>query len=950
MPRESELEKLGQRFSGLLANDPQFLAALPQREVAESIVRPGAGLADLMRAVALGYADRPALGQRVTEVVAAPDDGANTIRLLPRYATLSYGQLWEMVTELAAALGDQTVQPGDRVATLGFSSVEYTAVDMAIPLLGAVSVPLHAGAGAGQLQPMVDETRPCIIACSGEYLAHGVELAVSSTPPQRLLVFDFRDDLDEHRLALDAVRTRLADTDSTVVVETLAMARQRGRTLPPPRALPVDSDRLAAILYTSGSTGSPKGAMQPEGLVCKGWGHIAAVLVEHGFAVPAITLNYLPMSHTAGRSMLYATLGAGGTAYFAGASDLSTMLDDLALVRPTQLNFVPRIWEMLHSRYLSEVKRRHGAHGDEDRIEQDVLDDLRERILGGRYLSALTGSAPISDELFSWVERLLGTHLINGLGATESGPVIIDGKLQRPPVYAYKLVDVPELGYFSTDRPHARGELLIKSSALFSGYYNRPELTADVFDEEGFYRTGDVVAQTGPDQFRYVDRRNNVLKLSQGEFVTISKLEAIYSNCESIHQIYVYGNSERSFLLAVVVPTDEAIGSHDDAELKAVILRSLRCAAQDAHLQSYEVPRDIIIETTPFSLDNGLLTGIHKPSLPKLKERYGDCLERRYDDIALAQDDRLRQLADRADRRPIIDTVCAAADALLGGVTGVPVADTKFIDLGGDSLSALAFTKVLEDIFGVEVPVAVIISPAGDMQSIADHIHARRQPSDARPTFAGVHPADTGAVRACDLTLDKFIDAALLDAAPRLPAPHADGARTVLLTGATGYLGRYLALHWLERMKKVGGNLICLVRAKDDAAARARLDAGFDSGDPDLLSHYHTLATDHLEVLAADKSEPYLGLDQQRWRRLADTVDLIIDSAALVNHMLPYQQLFGPNVVGTAEVIRLAVTARKKRIAYVSSVGVGATIAPANSARMATSERSAQSAASMTVT
>ena len=89
-------------------------------------------------------------------------------------------------------------------------------------------------------------------------------------------------------------------------------------------------------------------------------------------------------------------------------------------------------------------------------------------------------------------------------------------------------------------------------------------------------------------------------------------------------------------------------------------------------------------------------------------------------------------------------------------------------------------------------------------------------------------------MHARDLTLDKFIDATTLAAAPTLPPPSAQ-VRTVLLTGATGFLGRYLALEWLERMHLVGGTVICLVRAKDDEQARERLDATFDSGDPELL-------------------------------------------------------------------------------------------------------------------
>jgi fatty acid CoA ligase FadD9 len=151
--------------------------------------------------------------------------------------------------------------------------------------------------------------------------------------------------------------------------------------------------------------------------------------------------------------------------------------------------------------------------------------------------------------------------------------------------------------------------------------------------------------------------------------------------------------------------------------------------------------------------------------------------------------------------------------------------------------------------------------------------------------------------------------------------------RTVLLTGATGFLGRYLALDWLERMDLVDGKVICLVRAKSDADARARLDATFDSGDPKLLAHYQSLA-DHLEVLAGDKGEANLGLEQATWQRLADTVDLIVDPAALVNHVLPYSQLFGPNAVGTAELIRIALTTRIKPFVYVSTIGVGDGIEP----------------------
>jgi len=204
---------------------------------------------------------------------------------------------------------------------------------------------------------------------------------------------------------------------------------------------------------------------------------------------------------------------------------------------------------------------------------------------------------------------------------------------------------------------------------------------------------------------------------------------------------------------------------------------------------------------------------------------------------------------------------------------------------------------------------------------------AERTSGAKRPTFAAVHGRDAIEVHARDLTLEKFLDASTLAAASALPPPSAK-VQTVLLTGATGFLGRYLALEWLERTDLVGGKLICLVRAKDDAAARERLDNTFDSGDPELLRHYQELAAQHLEAIAGDKGEPNLGLNQQTWQRLADTVDLIVDPAALVNHVLPYSQLFGPNALGTAELTRIALTSKLKPFTYVSTQGVADQIEP----------------------
>jgi fatty acid CoA ligase FadD9 len=912
--REARLER---RIADLFSDDEQFAAAKPDDAVTAA-ADAAEQLPDVVRTVLEGYADRPALGQRAVDYVT--EGGRTTAKLLPHFDTVSYGELWERVQALGSALHD-SVQPGDRIAILGFTSVDYTVFDVMTTQLGAVSVPLQTSAPHAQLQPIIEETEPVVIASSIDYVDDAVELIAAGPAPARLIVFDFAPEVDDHREALEAATARLQDTD--VIVETLADVLARGRELGASQPVAEGDDALALLVYTSGSTGAPKGAIYPAGKVAHMWRFGAnSHWGENQNALPAIALAFLPMSHVMGRGVLYGTLAAGGTVNFAARSDLSTFLEDLALTRPTQMNFVPRIWDMLYQEYVSEVDRRDGD-------EEQVTVDLRQSLLGGRFISALTGSAPISPELKSWVESFLDMHLLEGYGSTEAGAVFVDGVIRRPPVIDYKLVDVPELGYYGTDRPHPRGELLVKSEQLFPGYYKRPEVTAEVFDADGFYKTGDIVADLGPDQVKYLDRRNNVLKLSQGEFVTVSKLEAAFTGSPLVHQIYIYGNSARPYLLAVVVPSEDAQKRYDGSELKSAISASLKEAARTAGLQSFETPRDFLVETTPFTMENGLLTGIRKLAWPKLKERYGAELEQLYADMADGQSGELRALRQSGADRPVLETVTRAASALLGASASDVQPDAQFTDLGGDSLSALTFANLLHEIFGVDVPVGVIVSPASDLASIAAYVETQRAGGSKRPTYDAVHGRDAVEVHASDLTLDEFLDAETLSAAASLPGPTSE-VRTVLLTGATGFLGRYLALEWLERMDLVDGKVICLVRAKDDAAARARLDATFDSGDPKLLAHYRELAAEHLEVFAGDKGEANLGLSDATWQRLADTVDLIVDPAALVNHVLPYSQLFGPNVLGTAELIRIALTTKIKPFVYVSTIAVGAGINPAD--------------------
>ena len=169
----------------------------------------------MIRTVMDGYADRPALGQRAVEFV-TDANGRTVAELQPRFDTLTYRETWTRVRALADALADNPVRPGDRVATLGFTSADYAIVDMALSLAGAVAVPLQTSAPVQQLQPILVETEPVAILSSVDHLEDAVELALTAYTPKRLVVFDYHPQVDDHREALESAAARLADRRVTV--------------------------------------------------------------------------------------------------------------------------------------------------------------------------------------------------------------------------------------------------------------------------------------------------------------------------------------------------------------------------------------------------------------------------------------------------------------------------------------------------------------------------------------------------------------------------------------------------------------------------------------------------------------------------------------------------------------------------------------------------------------
>ena len=190
-PRE---ERLARRIADLYATDPQFANARPIAALTEAIEQPGLRLPRIVRTVMGAYAERPAVGERAVNLVTDPETGRTSLELLPWFETVTYRGLWERVGAVVRALTNgpgHPVRPGDRVCVLGFTSVDYATVDMALVQLGAVSVPLQTNAPVSQLRPIVAETAPRVFASSIDDLGDAVELVLTGHVPNRLVVFDY---------------------------------------------------------------------------------------------------------------------------------------------------------------------------------------------------------------------------------------------------------------------------------------------------------------------------------------------------------------------------------------------------------------------------------------------------------------------------------------------------------------------------------------------------------------------------------------------------------------------------------------------------------------------------------------------------------------------------------------------------------------------------------------
>ncbi|WP_253073320.1 AMP-binding protein [Sodalis ligni] len=505
------------------------------------------------------------------------------------------------------------VRSGAMVGFLGPTGLDYVIAEYACTYIGAAIVPLPANIPSGDIAKIAGKA--------------GIETVFTSVSCIDLLVNATRQNWHISTIILigDASVRDIEDIRSTQIRETIGT--QDGPLITDLRQLENDStanehswqrnsaaeDSLRLILYTSGSTGLPKGVMFTEYALREYW---KKALTENRGGDPELLhpmpqvdvgVSYMPQNHLMGQLNVIESIVRGGRLHFTTFGDMSSLLEDICLARPTTLTLVPRVAQAIYHAYQSGFAQQLR---DTCRDRTEIEETLRYGLLGDRLMFMRTGTAPTGEEVTSFLQRAFEVPVYDMYGSTEAGYVSFENRLTSSVVTDHRLVDVPELGYLTSDTPFPRGELRIKTTFATAGYLHDKQATLELFDEDEFIRTGDIFEQRPNGEFLWIDRCSNIVKLAQGEFVSLWRLESLYvDESEIVAQLYLYADSRQDHIIGIVVPSAVFMNEHspetgemaNENIIRDRLLAEFQRIAKQNNLKAYEIPRDVLIETTPFS-------------------------------------------------------------------------------------------------------------------------------------------------------------------------------------------------------------------------------------------------------------------------------------------------------------------------------------------------------------
>ncbi|XP_053272582.1 long-chain-fatty-acid--CoA ligase 1a isoform X2 [Pleuronectes platessa] len=578
------------------------------------------------------------------------------------YDWLTYKQVSDRAEHIGSALLHRGhSHTGDKfIGIFSQNRPEWTISELACHTYSLVVVPLYDTLGTEAIAYVIDTAAISTVICDVPEKAQMILDGGSERAVKTIVV-------------MEAFDSELVARGEKCGIEVLSLKdfEALGKDYHQEPVPPTPED-LALICFTSGTTGNPKGAMLTHGNVIANTAAFLRVTQVHCMLdTNDIHISYLPLAHMFERVVQGVVLVHGARiGYFQG--DIRLLMDDLKTLQPTVFPVVPRLLNRMFDKVFSQANtplkrwvldfafRRKEAEMKNGVVRTDSMWDKLifkkvQASLGGRVRLMITGAAPVSPTILTFLRAALGCQFYEGYGQTEctAGCTMslpgdwTAGHVGPPlPCNAVKLVDVAEMNYLAAN---GEGEVCVKGPNVFQGYLMDPEKTAEALDDDGWLHTGDIGKWLPNGCLKIIDRKKHIFKLAQGEYIAPEKIETVYNRSDPVAQIFVHGDSLQAYLVAIVVADPEYLpvwakkqgleGSFSELcskkEVKDAILQDILRLGKEAGLKSFEQVKDIALHPEMFTVQNGLLTPTLKAKRNELRSRFRDQIDQLYAQIKL---------------------------------------------------------------------------------------------------------------------------------------------------------------------------------------------------------------------------------------------------------------------------------------------------------------------------
>ena len=452
------------------------------------------------------------------------------------YVWETYNQTLERIINFGAGLKKLGLELNANVSLFSINRPEWVITEHACYVQGLVSVPLYDTLGPDTIEYIINFTETSVVVCTADKVKKILDIASKLPTVKTIVVMDGDD--GSFKASADA---------ANIKIHAFKEIEDLGKANPVPKA-DINTETVATLCFTSGTTGVPKGVILSHGNILSfvaGAEYLVSTNQTYPFSKTDIHLSYLPLAHIFER-IIQATIShyGGRIGFYQG--DTLKLLSDAEVLKPTIFASVPRLFNKIYDRVNAGVKEKGGIaaflfntaykskasqvkYGETKHWLWDsiVFKNVKAK-LGGNVRCMFTGSAPISKEVIEFLKVAFCCPVLEGYGQTEntaSATITLStdpssGHIGVPaPQCMIKLRDVPSMGYTSEDKPFPRGEICVKGACVFKGYYKSEEKTKETLGDDGWLYSGDIGQWDEHGRLKIVDRVKNIFKLAQGEYV-----------------------------------------------------------------------------------------------------------------------------------------------------------------------------------------------------------------------------------------------------------------------------------------------------------------------------------------------------------------------------------------------------------------------------------------------